>query len=132
MRNTMRSIAQKMVVGVALVGGLLGAGTLAANAAPIGFHERFVAGYVPPCPGDGYVWVAGYYNGGYWVPGAWVFRGRGFDRGYAYYGGGYRYDRDRHFDDRRFEGRRDEGQRFEARGGERNGERGHGDFRGRR
>lgn len=50
--------------------------------------------YIPPCPGDGYVWTAGYYNGGIWVPGSWVFRGgygvarvehpvRGFDRGYA-------------------------------------------------
>ena len=50
----------------------------------------YAAGYVPPCPGDGYVWL----NGG------WVFRGRpgfvggygrGFDRGY---GRGY----DRGFD----------------------------------
>jgi len=132
MRNTMRSL----MVGVALLGGLFGAGTVAASAAPIEFHERFEAGYIPPCPGDGYVWTAGYYNGGYWVPGEWIFRGgRGFDRGYAYYGGGYRNDRRYEFrdrDDRRFEGRRDEGRRFEGRGGDRGGERGHNDFHGRR
>jgi len=135
MRNTMRSL----MVGVALLGGLAGVGTVAAKAAPIEFHERFEAGYIPPCPGEGYIWTAGYYNGGYWVPGAWVFRGhRDFDRGYAYYGGGYRFDNDhrrfegRDRDDRRFEGRRDEGRGFQGRGGDRGGDRGHSDFRGRR
>jgi hypothetical protein len=55
--------------------------------------------YIPPCPGDGYFWTAGYDNGGYWVPGAWTFRGRvGVDRGYAY--GGYAYGRGYH--DNRF------------------------------
>lgn len=50
--------------------------------------------YIPPCPGDGYVWTAGYYNAGIWVPGRWAFGGgygvarfnhpvREFDRGYA-------------------------------------------------
>lgn len=46
--------------------------------------------YIPPCPGDGYDWVAGYYNGGIWVPGVWRLRagyvgrayGGGYDRGY--------------------------------------------------
>jgi len=137
MRNTMRSL----MVGVALLGGLVGTGVVAAKAAPIEFHERF-EGYIPQCPGEGYVWVDGYYNDGYWVPGAWVFRGhRGWDRGYAYYGGGYGYDRDRRFegrdrDDRRYEGRRDEGRRFEGRGwdrgGDRGGDRGRGDRGGRR
>ncbi len=48
--------------------------------------------YIPPCPGDGYFWTAGYYNAGVWIPGRWTFRGgygvarfdhpvRGFDRG---------------------------------------------------
>jgi hypothetical protein len=63
--------------------------------------------YVPPCPGDGYVWTAGYYNAGVWIPGAWGFRGRvGFDRGYAGYGyrGGFH---DNHIAyDRGFRGRR--------------------------
>lgn len=41
--------------------------------------------YRPPCPGPGFVWIAGYYNGPYWVPGYWVRRGD--DDGY--YAGGY-------------------------------------------
>ncbi len=34
----------------------------------------YASAYVPPCPGPGYAWVAGYYPGGYWVPGRWEFR----------------------------------------------------------
>ena len=101
--------------------------------APIEFHERFEAGYIPPCPGEGYVWTAGSYSGGYWMPGEWVYRGhrdydRGdYDRGYAYYGGGFRYDNDRRYehrdrDDRRFEGRRDDGRRYDGRDSYRGGE----------
>ncbi len=70
-------------------------------------QEGYDTAAIPPCPGDGYVWTVGYYNGGYWVPGAWRFRGAGYrvypgwGRGYAYgYGGGYR-----------------PGVRFDARGG---------------
>jgi len=57
--------------------------------------------YIPPCPGEGYVWTAGYNNGGYWVPGQWVFRGSQEGYGNGFY--------QRHFDgdERRFEGRRD-------------------------
>lgn len=47
-------------------------------------------------PGPGYIWVAGYYNGPYWVPGYWARRadddgyyGRGY-YGNSYYGGYYR------------------------------------------
>jgi hypothetical protein len=67
--------------------------------------------YVPPCPGPGYAWVAGYWNDGYWTPGYWdyvgyaprvvVRGGFGWDRGYAYHRGFDRdrdRDRDRHFD----------------------------------
>ncbi len=59
-----------------------------------------VAGYIPPCPGDGYVWIDG----------AWVFRGFGIARGYGY-GRGVRFDHgfDRGFEhgaDRGFRGRR--------------------------
>lgn len=50
--------------------------------------------YIPPCPGDGYVWTAGYYNAGVWMPGQWVFRG-----GY----GVARYDRDVYRHDRDFD-----------------------------
>jgi hypothetical protein len=59
--------------------------------------------YIPPCPGDGYFWTAGYYNGGVWVPGAWRLRG-----GYAGRGFGYeRGFRDNHLvAERRFEGGR--------------------------
>lgn len=81
--------------------------------------------YIPPCPGDGYTWTAGYYNGGIWVPGAWVIRGgyRGVDRGYV---GGYAYGR-QGWDDHR-------GREFEHgydRGGRDRDGRG-GEFRGRR
>ncbi len=37
-----------------------------------------VATSIPPCPGEGYVWTAGYYNSYGWVPGSWVYRG--YDR----------------------------------------------------
>ena len=111
MRNTIRNL----MLGTALVAGLLGTGV--ANAAPRdfrgaparenfrgperGFGYRYerpvvrgygggyggpgfgiavggpvVGGYIPPCPGDGYVWLGG----------AWVFRGgyRAGFRGYGY------------------------------------------------
>ena len=82
----------KWVLGAAVLAGGLGLGATTAQAAQwrvvVGTNEA----YVPPCPGPGYVWVAGYYDGGYWVPGYW-----------NYVGGVYRsYDRDdfayRHFD----------------------------------
>ncbi len=68
------------------------------------------AAYIPPCPGAGYVWVAGYWANGYWVPGYWNFvgvgprvvvrGGFGRDRGPAF----YRHDFDRHNrDDRHFD-----------------------------
>lgn len=44
--------------------------------------------YQPPCPGPGYVWVSGYYNGPYWVQGYWR-RGDDDYYGRGYYGGGY-------------------------------------------
>ena len=68
---------------------------------------------VPPCPGEGYVWVDGYWNpmGGrfYWRPGYWrapaYFGYRGYERGYVgaygWHGGGY----DRHERERRDWGR---------------------------
>ena len=71
---------------------------MTAQAAEFGFHMRGPVAYVPPCPGPGYVWVAGYMANGYWVPGYWNFA--------SYYGRGpeVRYDRgfyrdyDRHLD----------------------------------
>lgn len=63
-------------------------------AAPV--YDGYADGYIPPSPGDGYEWAAGYYNGGVWIPGTWRLRagyvgarpygygrvayGRGFDR----------------------------------------------------
>lgn len=84
------------MLGAAVVAGAAGLGATTAQAAEFGFHMRGPVAYVPPCPGPGYVWVAGYMANGYWVPGYWNFVGVrvggpavgfGFDRGF-----------DRHFD----------------------------------
>jgi hypothetical protein len=78
--------------GAAIVAGGLGLGAVPAQAAEFGFHARGPAAYVPPCPGPGYVWVAGYQADGYWVPGRWQFaEARGRDRF-------EQFDRDRYFD----------------------------------
>lgn len=118
MQNMIGNAGRKLMLGVVVAAGLLGAGTVAASAAPLEFHARYGAEYVPPCPGEGYFWTAGYYNGGYWVPGAWEFRGRrDFDGGYGYrrdFRRDERFDRDRHFDGRRD----DRGRGFERRGNE--------------
>ena len=70
--------------------------TTQAKAAQIGVYVGAPVAYVPPCPGDGYEWVAGYYSGRVWVPGRWNFVGvrrplpivrydapRDFHRGYV-------------------------------------------------
>jgi len=102
----------KLMLGAAIVAGGLGLGAAKAQAAEF----RVVIGgqaYIPPCPGPGYVWVNGYYDGGYWIPGSWNYEGVGF----RYNTGNYyrhvdrdhwRYDRDR---DRRFYGDRDDHRR---------------------
>jgi hypothetical protein len=84
----------KWILGAAVAVGTLGLGTTAAQAAQIGVYvSGGPVAYAPPCPGPGYQWVAGYYSGGYWVPGRWAFVGaRSYDRD------DYRfraYDRDR-------------------------------------
>src|ERR1700749_3559291 len=70
------------ILGAALAAGVLGTGAAQANAAQIrvgvGFGVSIAApvAYVPPCPGPGYAWVAGYWNPYHvWVPGYWNFRG---------------------------------------------------------
>jgi len=123
MRNAIWNAGRRLMLGTALVAGLLGTGAVAANAAPREFRGQVgrdngrgferpvvrgygrgygygysyvrpglglevggpvVGGYIPPCPGDGYVWLGG----------AWVFRGRPeVARGY-----GYGYGRDGRFD----------------------------------
>lgn len=90
----------KWMLGAAVAAGTLGLGTTAAHAAQFGiFVSGGPAAYVPPCPGPGYEWVAGYYSGGYWIPGRWAYVGaRYYDRdgdGDGYRAYGRDWDRDR-------------------------------------
>jgi hypothetical protein len=94
----MKSIA-KWMLGAALVAGGLGLGATKAQAAEWGVYVGGPVAYVPQCPGPGYAWVAGYYSGGYWVPGRWNYVG------VRYYDRDYRYHRD--WDDRRWRDRDD-------------------------
>jgi hypothetical protein len=61
--------------------------------AQAGFYLRFggpaagVAVGIPPCPGPGYFWVNGYYDGPSWIPGYWAWRGDD-DGGYYGFRGG--------------------------------------------
>lgn len=80
----MKSMA-KWMLGAAVVAGGLGLAATPAKAAEWGVYIGGPAAYVPPCPGPGYEWTAGYYSGGYWVPGSWNYVGAG------YYGGGPGY-----------------------------------------
>jgi len=82
------------MLGAAVVAGAAGLGATTAQAAEFGIYARGPVAYVPPCPGAGYVWVAGYMANGYWVPGYWHVGGGRF------FGPRVRYDRgfDRHFD----------------------------------
>jgi hypothetical protein len=86
----------KYVLGAALLAGGLGLGATSAQAAEFRIVVGGQSAYIPPCPGPGFVWVAGYYNNGYWVPGYWNYPSVGFvrDRGPVAI-----FDRDR---DRRF------------------------------
>ncbi len=71
----MKNVA-KWMLGAAVAAGTLGMGAAQANAAEFGVYVGGgPAAYVPPCPGPGYNWVAGYYANGYWVPGRWAFVG---------------------------------------------------------
>jgi hypothetical protein len=88
----------KWMLGAAVIAGGLGLAATPAKAAEWGVYVGGPAAYVPPCPGPGYEWTAGYYSGGYWVPGRWAFAGyrdRDNYRVTRYYG-----DRDRNFRDR--------------------------------
>src|SRR5208337_1760570 len=70
------------ILGAAVVAGVAGLGATTAQAAEFGYRVRGPVAYVPPCPGPGYVWTAGYMANGYWVPGFWNFVGYR-DRGYV-------------------------------------------------
>lgn len=82
------------MLGAAVLAGGLALGASPAQAAEFGIAFRGPVAYVPPCPGAGYVWIAGYQAHGYWVPGRWNFGGpdrfayrpgwdRGHDRGWG-------------------------------------------------
>jgi hypothetical protein len=103
MRNTM-----KLMLGAAILAGAVGLAAPKADAAQFGVYVRGPVAYVPPSPCPGYFWTAGFYNGGYWVPGRWEFRGdrfrdrfvvRDFDR---FHGRDFDRDRDRDRDHDRF------------------------------
>jgi hypothetical protein len=91
MKRILRTLAFTGILGLAA------AGAQAQVRAYIGFGGSAAVVAVPPCPGVGYVWTAGYYNGPVWVPGRWAYRG-GYDRYDAhrvYDHDGWRgYDRD--------------------------------------
>jgi hypothetical protein len=100
--EVMNSMLRKVVLGAALAAGTLGLGATQAQAARVRIVVAGPVAYVPPCPGPGYFWVAGYYDGGVWVPGFWRFRepGIGFVahrdfRGPYYFHPGRRFDHDR-------------------------------------
>ena len=80
------------MLGAAVAAGAAGLGATTAQAAEFGVYVRGPVAYVPPCPGPGYVWTAGYMTNGYWVPGFWTLRA-------GWRGPVVRYDRD---SDRRF------------------------------
>jgi hypothetical protein len=118
------------MLGAAVLAGALGLGATQANAAQFGVYVGArPAAYVPPCPGPGYQWVAGFWSDGYWMPGRWAFVGArgGYDR-YAYmdYGRVSRED-DRDRWDRDRDGYRDrdrDSYRDRDRGGDRGWNRG--------
>lgn len=102
------------MLGATVLAGAAGLASIPSQAAEFGIYVQGPAAYVPPCPGPGYVWSAGYMSDGYWIPGRWSFAG-------------YR-DRDR-FERRDF-GRDDRGRYFDRdRGWDRDRERDHDRFR---
>jgi hypothetical protein len=92
------------MLGAAVVAGGMAMGPGTAQAAEFGVYTRGPVAYVPPCPGPGYVWMAGYQADGYWIPGRWAmgahrdvlegerrgFFARGFDREHLRPAGGDR------------------------------------------
>ncbi len=85
------------VLSTFVLAGLLSGATMVAQAQTRIFFG-FGAGappvaerYIPPSPGPGYIWIAGYYNGPYWIAGHWMRRedddgGYYAPRYYGYYG----------------------------------------------
>ena len=92
---------KQWMLGAAVAAGALGMASTPAKAAEFGVYVGAPVAYVPPCPGPGYEWNAGYYANGYWVPGRWAFVGvRGPVVGFGYAHDSYRrdFDRDRRWD----------------------------------
>ena len=94
----MKNITKWMLAAAMAIGGL-GLTAATAKAAQIGVYVGSGAEYVPAYPGPGYVWIAGYYSDGYWIPGRWAFNGVVRDRD-DFYRGRDHFDRD-HRADRR-------------------------------
>jgi hypothetical protein len=92
------------MLGAAVAAGGMGMGAGSAQAAEFGIYARGPVAYVPPCPGPGYFWIAGYQTNGYWIPGRWEFRGMREREPFARFDHGRDYDR--HFDRDRGRGRR--------------------------
>jgi len=63
------------MMGAAVVAAGMGMAAMPAQAAEFGVHLRGPVAYIPPCPGPGYAWVAGYQAEGYWIPGRWAHGG---------------------------------------------------------
>jgi len=82
------------MLGAAVAVGAAALSATTAQAAEFGFHVRGPVAYAPPCPGPGYVWVAGYTANGYWVPGYWNLVGVRVGGPVVRFGVGF----DRHFD----------------------------------
>jgi hypothetical protein len=98
------------MLGAAVLAGAASLASVPAQAAQfgiyVGIHNRE---YVPPCPGPGYFWTAGYMSRGFWVPGRWYFGGhrdrdRYFDRHDNWNGRGRDFERDRDRDRDRYRG----------------------------
>lgn len=118
----MKNMTKWMLAAAMTIGGL-GLTAAPAKAAQVGVYIGSGAEYVPPCPGPGYTWIAGYYSNGYRIAGRWAFNGTVRDRDDRYrnnvrdrddaYRGRYNFDRDHRADRRdnndrgRDNGRRD-------------------------
>ncbi|HVT97740.1 MAG TPA: hypothetical protein VHE33_09545 [Acidobacteriaceae bacterium] len=110
MKSILRALALTGIVGFGAA-----AGAQAQTRFYVGIGTSAVAA-IPPCPGEGYVWTAGYYDSYGWVPGQWVYRGYDRDNYYRarvdwdhrYYDHDRdrdrRYDRDRHDRDDHYRG----------------------------
>ena len=83
------------ILGAVVMAGAACLGSIPAQAAQIGVYVGVHERYVSPSPGPGYFWTAGYYNGGYWVPGRWAIAGYG---GRDRFVARDRYDRGRDWD----------------------------------